>query len=112
MKKIIKLDNDEIRMIIATIFDVPKSAVTLEMDAIHHEVSATIRTDEKTDFSLPPEAYWEFWPGWVGNHDKRIDDAKCSNCGFRHPTVRGVDAPKQLYKVCPNCCKKMGYREK
>lgn len=109
MKKIIKLDDDDICMIIAARFDVPKSAVTLEPDAIHHEISAAIYVDEKTE--LPPEAYWEIWSGWVGNHDKSIDGAKCSNCGFRHPTVRGADAPKQLYKICPKCCKKMGYRE-
>lgn len=51
------------------------------------------------------EARWEYWPGWGGNHDKRIEDAKCSRCGYQHPTVRGT--PKLLADVCPRCKSKM-----
>lgn len=51
------------------------------------------------------EARWEYWPGWGGNHDKRIEDAKCSRCGYNHPTVRGT--PKLLSDVCPRCKSKM-----
>ena len=47
---------------------------------------------------------WIFWDGWIGNHDHRIEDAKCSNCGFEHPTVHH---PKELYKFCPGCRKRM-----
>ena len=51
---------------------------------------------------------WIYWPGWVGNHDKRIDDATCSICGFKHPTVLNVKTPKDcLYKYCPECGAKM-----
>ena len=30
---------------------------------------------------------WIYWDGWKGNHDQRIDDATCSECGYEHPTV-------------------------
>lgn len=51
---------------------------------------------------------WVYWPGWVGNHDKRIDGATCSICGFKHPTVLHVRTPKEsLYKNCPECRAKM-----
>ena len=54
---------------------------------------------------------WEFWEGWIGNHDMRIDDATCSNCGYEHPTIRrarGVLETEQevlnkLFKFCPAC---------
>ena len=32
--------------------------------------------------------HWVFWDGWCGNHDMRIEDATCSECGYLHPTVR------------------------
>jgi predicted Zn-ribbon and HTH transcriptional regulator len=61
-------------------------------------------------------AHWEYWSGWAGNHDQRIEDATCSNCGYKHPTVRldYVDGkfikgyvPDKLAKECPNCRAKM-----
>jgi len=51
------------------------------------------------------KAVWLFWEGWVGNHDKRIDDAECSNCSFKHPTV--YKSLNNLSKVCPSCGSKM-----
>ncbi len=56
---------------------------------------------------------WEYWDGWVGNHDQRIDDATCSECGYKHPTVRWEkgDKPKstpdKLFNFCPQCGAKM-----
>jgi hypothetical protein len=32
--------------------------------------------------------HWLYWEGWCGNHDMRIEDAVCSECGYEHPTVR------------------------
>lgn len=56
------------------------------------------QTNQKT-------AFWDFWLGWGGNHDQRIDDAKCSSCGWKHPTVyRSTD---NLQKTCPSCGSKM-----
>lgn len=31
---------------------------------------------------------WIYWNGWCSNHDMRIEDAVCSECGYKHPTVR------------------------
>ena len=53
---------------------------------------------------------WIYWDGWLGNHDQRIDDAKCSECGYRHPTVRREKGEhygstiNKLARQCP-CCK-------
>ena len=30
---------------------------------------------------------WIYWDGWCSNHDMRIEDAVCSECGYKHPTV-------------------------
>ena len=52
-------------------------------------------------------AHWTYWYGWRGNHDRRIDDATCSRCGFRHPTIRPTKddpyTPHQLWNCCPHC---------
>lgn len=47
------------------------------------------------------KAHWNIWGGWSGNHDRRIEDATCSNCGYRHETVFG--STKKLAKNCPGC---------
>lgn len=58
--------------------------------------------------------YWIHWDGWCSNHDMRIDDAVCSECGYKHPTVRWEQGdPKgeaaygvvlnKLKDECPNC---------
>lgn len=57
--------------------------------------------DKKEEY----EAEWLYWPGWSGNHDKRIDDATCSNCGYKHLTV--YNTPDNLSDKCPRCQKKM-----
>ena len=55
------------------------------------------------------KAQWIVWKGWIGNHDRRIDDAKCSNCGFAHPTV--FLTLDKLGKYCPSCGRKMTVKE-
>ena len=60
-------------------------------------------------------AKWLFWEGWMSNHDMRIDDAVCSSCGYKHPTVRRTpysteteqDVLNKLSRFCPNCGKRM-----
>lgn len=58
----------------------------------------------KTETIIPKEyeAEWEYWDGWSGNHDKRIEDATCSRCGYKHFIVKG--SPNLLQDYCP-CCK-------
>ena len=52
---------------------------------------------------------WIYWDGWCGNHDRRIDDAVCSECGYQHRTVRYENGdwhnfvPVKLSDECPNC---------
>lgn len=50
-------------------------------------------------------AKWLYWEGWCGNHDQRIDDAKCSVCGYKHPTV--YKDPNNLSDYCGGCGAKM-----
>lgn len=65
--------------------------------------------------STTSKAKWQFWEGWIGNHDMRIEDATCSNCGYEHHTVRrtaySVETPQdvldKLGNFCPNCGKPM-----
>lgn len=53
--------------------------------------------------------HWIYWDGWCGNHDRRIDDAVCSECGYKHPTVRYENGdyhnfvPFKLADKCPVC---------
>lgn len=52
---------------------------------------------------------WIYWDGWKGNSGQRIDDATCSECGYKHPTVwrnQGEEynsTPDKLADVCPSC---------
>jgi hypothetical protein len=77
------------------------------------KMNTNFNTTEKT-------AKWEFWSGWVGNHDRRIEDATCSNCGYVHPTIRREivnnkfkpnettqDILNKLSDTCPGCGAKM-----
>ena len=60
-------------------------------------------------------AKWQFWEGWMSNHDMRIDDATCSNCGYKHPIVRRIYGIKEteqevlnkLSNYCAACGAKM-----
>ena len=67
-----------------------------------------------TSFQMSPNenveyGRWIYWDGWIGNSCQRIDDAVCSNCGYKHPTVywtKGDEhnsTPNKLADICPNC---------
>lgn len=68
---------------------------------------------------VEPVAKWEFWKGWIGNYDYRIEDATCSRCGYVHPTVRRTFGSRETAKEvldklkdhCPNCKSKMEVEE-
>ena len=53
--------------------------------------------------------HWIYWDGWKGNSSQRIDDATCSECGYKHPTVwrnQGEEynsTPDKLADYCPSC---------
>lgn len=77
-------------------FNVPKLIKWLESQDFVD--IPTVPAEEK-------QGEWVYWGGWCGNHDKRIEDATCSNCGYRHPTVKG--SPELLGDYCPCCKSKM-----
>ena len=62
--------------------------------------------EENKDDTNRKVAKWLYWDGWCGNHDQRIDDAKCSLCGYKHPTVVYKD-PNNLSDYCGGCGAKM-----
>ena len=41
-----------------------------------------------------------YWKVWKGNHDNRVEYAKCSSCGFIHCNVNSIF---ELPKSCPHC---------
>ena len=72
--------------------------------------------DNKENIEEEPKkrGHWIYWDGWCGNHDMRIEDAVCSECGYKHHTVRWEQGDPQgeaLYESvlnklsdkCPNC---------
>ena len=79
------------------------SKISLE-DAKQKAIEAWNRRDSPAN-----RGQWKYWDGWVGNHDQRIDDATCSECGYKHPTVRWRkgdkpnSTPDKLSNYCPNC---------
>ena len=52
-------------------------------------------------------AHWEYWDGWMSNHNMRLECA-CSACGYKD-VVRGYgyDNIKHLPERCHGCWAKM-----
>lgn len=79
------------------------SKISLE-DAKQQAIKAWNRRDSPAN-----RGQWVYWEGWIGNHDQRIDDATCKDCGYKHPTVRWRkgdernSTPDKLANYCPNC---------
>ena len=81
-----------------------------EKKDLYSELEECTRLDElakepKTTSTEEYEAEWQYWSGWSGNHDKRIEDATCSKCGYKHSTIFG--SPDLLQDYCPCCKSKM-----
>ena len=55
------------------------------------------------------KAEWITWAGWIGNHDERIEDSKCSLCGYIHPKV--FKSTTNLSQICLSCKSIMSVRE-
>ena len=91
--------------------------IKAEYDKMLENVTNTIiveqniskQKEEKGEGKMEKTAYWDIWCGWKGNHDKRIDDGTCSNCGYKHHTVYG--SIEKLAKYCPSCGSKMIVKE-
>ena len=90
-----------------------------EFEDVCHECARKIQNIDMDDFkeffvekfmgvtsTAEWDAEWKYWDGWMGNHDKRIEDATCSNCGYKHPTIR-FGSPDLLQDYCPSCKSKM-----
>ena len=79
---------------------------------LYPEARLNVKAAEQVEST---KAKWQFWEGWIGNHDMRIDDAICSNCGYKHHIVRRTpysneterDVLNKLGNFCPNCGKSM-----
>jgi|GEM_PF-6498983 len=57
--------------------------------------------NKQEDVKEKNTAQWKTWGGWSGNHDQRIEQSECTNCGYKHPTVyRSLD---NLSKHCSHC---------
>jgi len=70
-----------------------------------HNEKELLKVTTPTPTVTIEESYWEYWGGWSGNHDRRIDDAKCNKCGYVTATVKGT--PSNLPDYCPSCGLKM-----
>jgi hypothetical protein len=82
------------------------ATIHLEPNNIEHLIKVLLLYLPKTDTVKENGiAMWEYWSGWSGNHDRRIEDATCSNCEFVHKTVYG--SPDELASECPSCKRKM-----
>ena len=75
-----------------------------EIKTIRKDIDSTVV--EQTGQAEEYEAEWKYWDGWCSNHDKRIDDATCSKCGYKHSTIR-YGSPDLLQDYCPSCKSKM-----
>ncbi len=109
MEKILQFTENDIKQIIAERFNIDPDSIIFIYYSNPNSVNAQIREKtELNEFQQKEDAKWRVWAGWRGNHDKRIEDAICSNCGYTNPTVYGIES---LPKVCPFCKRKMGIEE-
>lgn len=82
----------------------------MEVDTSKRVLEAKIYF-ENQKYGDADKAYWDYMSGWINNQGKCIEDATCSNCGFKHPIVRGENAPDKLSETCPKCGCLMEKRE-
>lgn len=99
-KDVPRIEFDEIKAMVHMMYIMYKNGTT-------PAVTNFIQTINPPKVEL---ADWEIWAGWRGNHDHRIDDAKCSNCGYEYPKT--VYKPSDLPEVCPGCYHRMKVKEK
>lgn len=89
--------------VLELIEEFPKDEFDSQKNNLNNEVEESVKRGR-----------WVYWGGWCGNHDMRIEDAVCSECGYKHPTVRfeqgdprGAEAYEavlnKLSDECPKC---------
>lgn len=102
--------NTKLNPVLATMSDTEYklSVLKMTMDKILTLLDELVREPEIT-LAEEYEAEWKYWEGWCGNHDKRIEDATCSKCGYKHPTIR-FGSPDLLQDYCPSCKSRMKKR--
>ena len=85
----------------------PENIKFEDSNNIFNEVERASREwfDKPKPEVLEKKAVWIYWEGWKSNHDRRIDDAVCSQCGYKHPTVYG--SLDKLAQICPWCKSQM-----
>ena len=99
--------NTKLNPVLATMSDAEYKLSVLKMtiDKMLTLLDELVR-EPKITLAEEYEAEWKYWEGWCSNHDKRIDDATCSKCGYKHPTIR-FGSPDLLQDYCPSCKSKM-----
>ena len=103
------IDKDELTKILAKHFNINLNDIEVCIFNDGVTPCVDIITDKElniTAYSPKYQAKWEYWAGWGGNHDRRIEDATCSKCGYKHETIRHKN-PSYLSDVCPRCKSKM-----
>ena len=85
----------------------PENIKFEDSNNIFNEVERASREwfDNYKPKEVEKKAVWIYWDGWKGNHDRRIEDATCSQCGYKHPTVYG--SLEKLAQICPWCKSQM-----
>ena len=78
-----------------------------DVDAITMEGVKILNQFPPSDVEPVRHAHWEYWDGWMSNHDMRLECA-CSACGYK-AVVRGYgyDNIKHLPERCHGCWAKM-----
>lgn len=78
-----------------------------DADAITMEGVKILNQFPPSDVEPVRHAHWEYWDGWMSNHDMRLECA-CSACGYKD-VVRGYgyDNIKHLPERCHGCWAKM-----
>lgn len=83
-----------------------------ELDRLAEKIASKLKGLDGKD--PVKRGHWIYWGGWCGNHDMRIEDAACSECGYKHPTVRWEQGDprgeaayeavlNKLKNECPKC---------
>jgi len=91
--------------VIEILEEINKELVTQSETYKHMALCTAITILNEKQNQKDLHGHWVIWEGWRGNHDHRIDNAVCSDCGFVNHSI--VYDPKDLFDFCPKCGIKM-----